>query len=78
MDLIDLFTCNQTVSYSNIESSLSYRNYALRAVGYLIRASPRIYGMQLAGIHMTPDLVSLLASPANAVSDIYIQVKQYL
>ena len=72
--LLDEFTLNQTVNFSNVHVPPARLPYTITAVGYLVRASPSVYGLHLNKFGLTAENVSLLADPVNAISDNNLQV----
>ena len=48
--------------------------YTIQAAGYLVRATPDVYGLHLANLGLNEEKVGLLADPLNAISDNNLQV----
>jgi hypothetical protein len=73
-ELIDEFTLNETINYSNVHIMAARYPYTIHAVGYLVRASPEIYGLHMSNFNLNEERINLLADPVNAVSDNNLQV----
>ena len=73
--LIDEFTLNETVNYSNIKLQTARYMYTIHAAGYLVRSSPDVYGLHMANFNLNEERLTLLADPVNAVSDNNLQVE---
>jgi hypothetical protein len=76
--LIDEFTLNETVNYSNVRLQTARYMYTIHAAGYLVRSSPDVYGLHMANFNLTEERLSLLADPVNAVSDNNLQVQCFI
>ena len=55
---------------------LQFLNFVLPwlQVGYLVRASPDVYGVHLSNFNLSDAAIGMLADPVNAVSDNNLQV----
>ena len=73
-ELLDDFTLNQTLNYSNVYISTTRLPYAISAVGYLVRASPNVYGVHMSNFAINENNIAMLADPVNEVSDNNLQV----
>ncbi|KAI0208697.1 hypothetical protein LSAT2_006620 [Lamellibrachia satsuma] len=72
--VLDSFTLNQTINYSEIQINVSRMLYLISAVGYLVRASGSVYGLHASGLNLHGNMVALLADPLNDISDNNLQV----
>ena len=74
-ELLDEFSMNQTINYSNVFINRARIAYTVQAVGYLVRASSEVYALHLANFGLNADRLALLADPVNAISDNSLQVR---
>ena len=72
--VLDAFTLNQTINYSDMQVNVSRLLYLISAVGYLVRASGDVYGLHASGVNLHGNMVALLADPLNEISDNNLQV----
>lgn len=73
-DLLEDFTLNQTIRYSNEYLAPARLPYAVSAVGYLVRSSGNVYGVHMSHFGLGPKNIGMLADPVNDVSDNNLQV----
>ena len=71
--LLDDFTLNQTIRYSNQVLEQNRLLYAVSAVGYLVRSSQEVYGVHMSQFGLGAN-IKMLADPVNDVSDNNLQV----
>lgn len=72
--VLEEFTLNQTINYSNSCIAKFRLPYAVSAVGFLVRASRSVYGVHMANFRLDSDNIGMMADPVNDVSDNCIQV----
>ncbi|KAK2185956.1 hypothetical protein NP493_218g04034 [Ridgeia piscesae] len=72
--VLDSFTLNQTINYSDMQIDVSRILYLISAVGYLVRASGDVYGLHVSSLNLRGNMVAMLADPLNEVSDNNLQV----
>ncbi|KAK2168659.1 hypothetical protein LSH36_15g13043 [Paralvinella palmiformis] len=73
-DLLEDFTLNQTIRYSDEYLAPPRLPYAVSAVGYLVRSSGNVYGVHMSQFGLGPKNIGMLADPVNDVSDNNLQV----
>ena len=73
-DLLDEFTLNQTIRFSNEYLAPSRISYAVSAVGYMVRSSGNVYGVHMSQFGLNSKNIGMLADPVNDVSDNNLQV----
>ena len=72
--MLDDFTLNQTINFSNVKVAPHRLNYSVAAVGHLVRTSGEVFGLHLSKFGITEENIHLLADPLNVISDNSLQV----
>ncbi len=74
ISMVQEFTWNDTVNLASVLIPPYKVAYTLTAIGYLVRNTEHLYGLNLAGFHLGEEECKQLTDPTNQVSDNNLQM----